>query len=67
MKTPEEIKKQDYISIQDLMILIPNLKYERARQFINETRKEMEEKKYYVPIVREKLALTKIVLKKLGI
>ena len=67
MKTAEEIKKQDYMTIQDLMIIIPNLKYERARLYINMVRQEMKDKNYFVPIVRPKVALTKLVLKKLGL
>lgn len=62
----EEIKKKDYLNANDLMKIIPNLKYDRARKLINDAQKEMEEKKYFIPIVRPKVALTKIIKKRLG-
>lgn len=67
MKTPEEIKKQDYMNIKDLMILVPNLTYDRARIYINEVREEMKQKGYCIPITRPKVALTKLVKKKFGL
>lgn len=67
MKTKEEILNQVYITAEDLIILIPEMKYQRALDIINDIRKEMEEKKYFIPITRKHLALTKLVKKKLGI
>lgn len=62
----EEIKKKDYLSAQDLMQIIPNLKYDRARVYINEAREEMKKQNLFIPIVRPKVALTKIIKKKFG-
>ena len=50
----EEIKKQDYMSANDLVQIIPNLTYDNALRYINEVRKEMEEKGYCIPIARPK-------------
>lgn len=66
MKTQEEILNQLYISSQDLKILIPTMGEERCRTYIKEIRKEMEEKKLYVPQTQPLLALTKLVKKKFG-
>ena len=67
MKTKEEILEQLYLSSQDLKKLVPSLGLELCRRIIEESRKEMEEKNYFVPMTKPKLALTKIVKKKLGI
>lgn len=67
MKTKEEILNQLYLSPQDLKLLVPSLGLDLCRDFIDETRKEMQEKNYFVPMTKPKLALTKIVKKKLGI
>nr|DAV89085.1 MAG TPA: hypothetical protein [Caudoviricetes sp.] len=67
MKTVDEILTQKYISAKDLMIIIPELKYGNAIAFINIIQKEMEEKGLYIPIVKPKVALTKLVKKKLGL
>lgn len=67
MKTAEEIKKQDYITAEELRILVPGLGKESALSIIKTTKKEMEEKGYYVPKVRPFVALTKLVKKKLGL
>lgn len=66
MKTKDEILEQIYITAEDLMILIPSLKYQRALNYIKEVQEEMEQKKYFVPISKNKLALTKLVRKKFG-
>ena len=65
-KTNEEILNQLYVTANDLMILIPNLKYQRALGYIKEIQQEMEQKKYFVPVSQTKLALTKLVRKKFG-
>lgn len=66
-KTSEEIKKQDYINAKELRILIPGLGYDSALKIIKEIQKDMEDKKYYVPNVRPKVVLTKLVKKKFGL
>lgn len=63
----EDILKKYYLTADDLVKLIPEMKYQRALDLINEVREEMEEKNYFLPISRKKLALTKLVRKKLGI
>lgn len=67
MKTKEQILDQLYISPQDLKILVPSLGIDLCRKFIDEARAEMEEKNYFVPMTKPKLALTKIVKKLMGI
>lgn len=67
MKSKEEILNQLYMTAEDLITLIPEIKYQRALDIINQVRNEMEEKKYFLPISRKKLALTKLVKKKMGI
>ena len=67
MKTKEEVLNQLYLTAEDLTILIPEMKRQRALDIINEVREEMKEKKYFIPISRKHLALTKLVKKKLGI
>lgn len=67
MKSKEEILNQLYMTASDLQTLIPEMKYQRALDIINDIRKEMEEKNYFLPISQKKLALTKLVKKKLGI
>lgn len=67
MKTTEEILKQQYVTATDLMIIIPNLGYNRALNFINEMREEMKQKGYFVPNNKTKVALTKIFKKKFGL
>lgn len=62
----EEIKKQDYLSANDLMKLIPNLTYDNAIKYINDAREEMKQQNLFIPITRPKLALTKIIRKKFG-
>lgn len=64
-KTEEEIKKQTYITAEDLQIIMP-IGYDLARSYIKEIRAEMQEKGYYVPNGRKLLALTKLAKKKFG-
>lgn len=56
-----------YLSPQDLKELVPSLGIDLCRKFIDEARKEMQEKNYFVPQTKPKLALTKIVKKMIGI
>lgn len=65
-KTAEELLKEHYLSAKDLTIIIPNLKIEKARIYINEIQEEMKEKKIYIPKTRPKIVLTKLVRKKFG-
>ena len=66
IKTKDEIFEQLYITADDLMILIPSLKYQRALNYIKEIQEEMVQKNYFVPVNKNKLALTKLVRKKFG-
>lgn len=65
--TNEEILNQLYLSPQDIKKLVPSLGIELCREFIDIARAEMKEKGYYVPETKPKLALTKIVKKKIGL
>lgn len=66
-KTNKEILEQSYITAKDLQILIPNLGYTTALSYIDDIREEMEEKGYFVPKGKTKVALTKLVKKKYGL
>lgn len=65
-KTKEEILDQLYLSADDLNVLIPEITYATALKYIKEIREEMEEKGYYLPHGKTKIALTKIIRKKFG-
>lgn len=65
--TANELLDQYYLSAKDLTVIIPNLKIEKARVYISEIRKEMEEKGFFVPKSRPYMALTKLVKKKFGL
>lgn len=67
MKNKEEILEQLYISPQDLKILMPTMGISNCRTTINIIREEMKEKKLFVPQTTPKLALTKLVKKRLGL
>lgn len=66
-KTKEEILNQTYLSPQDLKALMPTLGIDKCRNYISLVRAEMEQKGYYVPETKPRLALTKMVRKKFGI
>lgn len=66
-KTADEVLKQKYMSAYDLQIVIPHLSYQKALNYIENFRAEMEEKKYFVPDGKTKVALTRLITKKLGI
>lgn len=66
-KTNKEVLEQSYITAKDLQILIPNLGYTTALSYIDDIREEMEEKGYFVPKGKTKVALTKLVKKKYGL
>lgn len=63
----KEILNQSYITAKDLMVIIPRLSYKRALKYITDFRTEMQEKGYFVPEGRTKVALTKLVKKKFGL
>ena len=45
-KTADEVLKQKYMSAYDLQIVIPHLSYQKALNYIENFRAEMEEKKF---------------------
>ena len=55
------MKNKDYLTANDLMDIIPNLTYMNALKYINLARKKMEEKGFYVPTTKPKVALTSVV------
>lgn len=65
--TKDEILKQAYLSPKDLKMLMPSVGIDTCRKYIYEVREEMREKGYLVPEGKTKLALTKLVVKKLGL
>lgn len=67
IKTKEEILEQPYMSSEDLRVLMPTVGMPLCRDYINEIRCEMEQKGYYVPKTTPRIALTKLVRKKLGL
>ena len=66
-KDANKILEQIYISAYDLQVIMPHLAYNKALEYIETFRKEMKQKNYFVPEGKTKLALTKLVKKKLGI
>lgn len=66
-KDPSTVLNQYYLSAYDLTIIIPNLKIGKARVYIKEAQKEMENKGIFIPQARPKVALTKIIKKKFGL
>ena len=67
-KTKEEILEQVYVTAQDIKILMPKLSITKCRDFVDDIRLEMENKKLFIPpSTKPKLALTKLVRKKIGI
>lgn len=66
-KTRDEVLSQDYMSPQDLKIIMPSVGEQKCRNLINEIRAEMEMKNLFVPQTTPKLALTSMIKKKCGI
>ena len=66
MKTKEEILQQNYISANDLRILIPSLGLNKSVSYIRMLQEEMKEKGYFIPQTKKILALTKLARKKFG-
>ena len=68
MKTKQEILEQVYVSAKDIKKIIPTLSITKCRELIDDVQLEMENKKLYIPpTTKPKLALTKLVIKKIGI
>lgn len=63
----EILEKRAYVSAKDLKVLMPEIGMETCRKYISEVRQEMKDKGYLVPEGKTKLALTKMVVKKLGL
>ena len=66
-KNINQILEQQYLTAHDLMQIIPKISYVRALSYIDNARQEMEEKGYFVPEGRTKVALTKIIKKRFGL
>lgn len=66
-KTPDELLKQYYLTAEELTIIIPHLKIEKARVYIREIREQMKQLNYFVPETRPYEALTKLIKKKFGL
>lgn len=64
--TTKEILEQQYLTAKDLMQIIPKLSYNNALKYIDDARSEMNEKGYFLPEGKTKVALTKIIKKKFG-
>lgn len=65
-KKVSKILEQQYLTAEDLTIIIPKLSYNRALNYIKTAREEMQQKGYFVPDGKVKVALTKIIKKKFG-
>ena len=65
-KTADELLKQYYLTAEELTIIIPHLKIEKARVYIKEIRKEMKQLNYFIPEAKPYVALTKLIKKKFG-
>lgn len=66
-KTADELLKQYYLTAEELTIIIPHLKIEKARVYIKEIRKEMKQLNYFIPEAKPYVALTKLIKKKFGL
>lgn len=67
MKTKEEILNQLYVSAQDIKILMPSVSINVCRQYVDLIREEMKQDGLFIPGTKPRLALTKLVKKRLGI
>ena len=65
-KSVDEILEQKYLTAEDLHKIIPTINVTTCREYIEEIRKEMEQKNLITPGGRPKLALTKLVRKRFG-
>ena len=48
-KTPDELLKQYYLTAEELTVIIPHLKIEKARIYIREIREQMRQENIFVP------------------
>lgn len=67
IKTVEEVLAQPYVNAYDLKIINPYMSYSEALSYIKKKRQEMQEKNYFVPKGKTKVALTKLVRKDMGV
>lgn len=65
-KSVEDILKQKYMSAKDLSI-ITGMCNKKSLDYIKDVQEEMKEKNYFVPDTRKYIALTKLIVKRLGI
>lgn len=61
------ILEQEYLTAKDLQNIIPGISYEKSLEIINEVQEEMKQKNYFIPKTKSKVALTKMIRKKLGL
>ena len=66
-KTRDEVRNQDYITPQDLKIIMPTLGINNCIEIIREIRNDMKEQNLFVPNSKPLLALTRVAKKKLGL
>ena len=66
-KTPDELLKQYYLTAEELTVIIPHLKIEKARVYIKEIREQMKRENIFVRETRPYEALTKLIKKKFGL
>lgn len=66
-KTTKEILDQQYMSANDLILVIPTMSYSSALEYIKRIRSMMKDKNYYVPHGKTLIALTWMIKKDLGI
>ncbi len=59
-----EILKRQYLGAKELTQIIPNLKINTARKYINELQEKMIEDGYFIPKCRPKVVLTNYVKNK---
>lgn len=59
-----KILQQTYLSSEDLTKIIPGLKIETARRYINSAIEEMKADGCYIPQTKKKVALTKYLKRK---
>lgn len=61
MKQKDILKEKEYLTANELMLIIPNLTYLNAIKYINLARDKMQAKGYYVPITKPRVALTSVI------
>lgn len=66
-KTTKEILDQQYMSANDLILVIPTMSYSTALDYIKRIRSKMSEENYFIPKGKTLIALTWMIKKDLGI